>query len=182
MKQPAYSADLPQTHAFQPDWRHMARINLRIQYVSLAILLFMIYLVVTNPRPDEGISFWITGCYVLFAAMAAVCLYRIKQNAVVLTIGPEGVSFPIGNIGPISWTDVKRIKVVRIHGRSKISAVRFYFSKGTIQRRQIGSFRKDRREVIYSIKGRHGRESYPIVGGAEALLDSIERYGIVEGR
>lgn len=182
MTQPACSADTLQTHAFQPDWRHMARINLRIQYVSLAILLFLIYLVVTSPRTDVEISLWITGCYVFFAAMAVACLYRIKQNSVVLTVGPAGVSFPISNIGPISWKDVKRIKVVRIHGRTKITAIRFYFSKGVMKRRQFGSFRKNRREVIYSIKGRRGREIYPIIGGAEALLNSIERYGVVEGR
>ncbi len=168
--------DEVRTDVFRPDFAFIARKTLPYLWGLLAIVVLCILFGVT----DGLVITILAGFLAFFGLLTEVLRIRAKRDIPLLTVGPEGVSFPVSRIDAIPWDRITRVYVRELHSRGNtITCLHFRFRKGTLRRWQFGALGLDRWEIITSVRTLFGKTSQ-ILGGMDAMIESVERYHPVE--
>lgn len=165
-----------ETDIFREDVALTARTVGQVFWGVLAVAVLCILIGVT----DQGIIYFLGGLLAFFGVAAELFRKRVLRNTAVVTIGPEGVSFPQKHIEAIPWDRVRQVRVREFHVRgTTITALDFRFRKGTLSKWQFGRAGTDRWEILTSISTLFGKTAQ-ISGGSESLIASVERFHPVE--
>ncbi len=165
-----------QTDTFREDFELAARRVRQVLWVVLALIVHCIFVGVT----DQGVIYFLGGLLVVFGGSSELLRMRALRNVPVITVGPEGVSFPQKGIEAISWDRVIQVRTREFYVRgTTIKGLDFRFRKGTLSRWQFGRLGVDRWEVVTGINTLIGK-SAQLSGDADALIASVERFHSVK--
>lgn len=108
---------------------------------------------------------------------------RAIKGLPAITLGPDGVSFPQNDIGPISWGKVQVIRHRRQNIRgANLTYLNFFFRDGTLHKRQLGALRADKWEILISSGSWLFGQNERFTVGSETLFDAIEKHHPIENR
>lgn len=179
-QRPVDARDALRTDEFRPDWSHALRQGARALKFYLGFLVLCIFAAISKPFDMEAIAF-LAGLLAVFGLGSEVNIRRLRANRPILTVGPQGVSFPTNGIDTIGWEDITRVRVVNFRARQFASkGLRFHFRKGRLRRWQFGALGLDRWEIMTSFSNSVMGDALRIQGGVDQVIASIERFHPVE--
>lgn len=164
------------------DWAHSALYSRNCLIGFLIIIGIVIKDVMGGKEiPAEGLLSICVFAAIFFGAAWSV-LVRSGRDRPVVAIDEDGIAFPEAGVSRIPWPSVIYAERISLPARRLfVEGVRFHFEPGTLNRRQFGSFHKDRWEVTTSVTvPPFGWQSMRVKGGTDALLSSIDRFVHVE--
>lgn len=171
-----------ETHVFHADLRGAARNMLLLMCGVLAIILESCWRVYQGAALEPDRLGGLIAVLVVFGGLSEILVYRAKDPRPVLIVGPMGVSLPRLHSEDMDWSHIRSIEVSTLRGGkgARMKVLRFQFHVNTLRRAQLGTFRRDRFELIVETRGLFGWTPM-LSGGRCGLFDSVERFRPIMG-